>query len=325
MNARDLRRIPLWVGLKLAYTLLPVPALFRLARVKGLATFRLSRKRHRALRHLTESFGGTRSEAEIRRIARRHFQFLEVLSVAEVWPQLKDFAGAERCAVEGLGHLDAALAEGKGAIVAATHFGCVRLIKPLLRMRGYPVLQVGFTGAGYRVPGKLTRVGLFVRQTLLRLPSIGPKGSRYNDIEAGINLRPLLAALARNEVVVMLADGRGAGSQQPVRVVGRTIRMTPGLFTVAQATAAAVIPAFVVDGDGRGVPFRLEFCAALDPPGSGSPEHSLELFAAVYERYIERYPHLCRWSARHFDDHERGVTAEAAWRSKARQTGAAAR
>ena len=58
VEARDLWRIPLWVGLKLAYTLLPMPILFPLARVKGLATYRLSRNRHRALGRLTESFGG---------------------------------------------------------------------------------------------------------------------------------------------------------------------------------------------------------------------------------------------------------------------------
>jgi lauroyl/myristoyl acyltransferase len=302
-ETRDLVRIPLWAGLKLAFTVLPMRLIFRLARLKGRAAWLVSSRRGLTESRLGETFAASRPPGEIRRIARRHFESVEMLAVARCWPDVRGSAGPDSCPVEGLDNLRAALAGGKGAILLAVHFGYPMLIKPLLLAKGISTSMVGLPGPGSRTLLKRTRVGRFVWRTVLRLPS-----TRHSNIPAGVNLRPLMAALSRNEAVVMLADGRRGGMQVPVPVLGRPILMTPGVFTVSRTTGAPVLPAFLVDGDRRG-PLRLEVLPPVEVPEGASSSDGLQRFVEIYETYIERYPHLWRWSTGHFENHERAAAA----------------
>jgi KDO2-lipid IV(A) lauroyltransferase len=296
---------------KLGFMMLPARALFRLARVKGMMTSLLSQTRRQVRAQLRHCFGETNSEAELRRIARRYFQFAEANAIVGFWPQLRSFNGSDACRIEGLEHLDAALERGKGAILLSFHLGYTRLIKPVLRARGYPVLLVGTarqrdrltSAAGRRWPRRVarrhaSRLEGLVRWRLLRLPMRIPDG----DIEPGINIRPVLAALARNEVVCVLADGKRAGAQLSGRVLGIQTGISPGVFSIAAASEAVLLPAFVVDASERvGAALQLEISPPLVPAQGTLASHGFEQFIPVLERYVERYPYMLRWGTHRFE------------------------
>lgn len=301
VDAKDLYRIPLWFGRKVLYTFAPVPLLFRLARARAAVRWLVPTTRRRTVARMERFFGETKRHAEVRQIARRHLEFAERRDLARIWPYIQEFADHESCSVEGLEHLRDALADGRGVILATMQFGYGHLIKPLLELRGYPVSLVGKTEQS--APARFTRVGLFVHSSLLRLPRGGHP--QLADIQAGINLRPLLAALSRNEILLIPIDNPGVpakgrtGSARPISVLGKNVLFAPGAISIARTTGAAVLPTFVVDSnDTSPIGIRLAICSPLDiersPSRSKDKHASLERFAAVFEEYVQRYPHLFR-------------------------------
>jgi KDO2-lipid IV(A) lauroyltransferase len=298
VEAKDLYRIPLWTTRKALYALVPVPLLLRLYAAKGTVRWLVSNERGQVLSRMERFFGETKSEQEIRRIARRHLEFTARRDLTKRWPHIQGFRSRETCKVEGLEHLDAALAAGGGAILVTMHFGYGRLFKPLLESRGYTARAVGRTEASRAVPKRFTRVGLFVHSRLLRLRRTrrGPA-----DLQAGINLRPLLAALSRNEILILPMDNPGShglgrqGSLRPVPVLGKHILFSPAPISMARRTATPLLPAFVVDSDDRGG-IRLDILPPLELQRSDRPREdmdtNLERFALVFEDYLRRYPYL---------------------------------
>jgi lauroyl/myristoyl acyltransferase len=277
-------------------------------------------ERRETLSELRRALGPELDERELRRIARRAFEFRAVRGLTEVWPSLQGFAGSERCRIEGLERLDAALERGNGALLLTTHFGYGRSIRHLLNARGYTVRTVGFAGTGYRVPSRFTRVGRLFYVRLLRIPYIPRKGVTDSDLEAGINLRPLLAALGRNEALLLTADGFGAASLRPAEILGRTLQLTPGVFSLARASGATVLPVFAVDSGKPAAGIRIDVCPAIPVGGEESVDGAIGLFLAELERYVRAYPHLWRWQGRYLRSHQRGRPgAEESWRAAARR------
>jgi lauroyl/myristoyl acyltransferase len=300
VEAKDLYQIPLWIATKALYAGVPVPLLFRLFEAKGTVKWLVSKERGQVLSRMERFFGETKSEEELRHIARRRLEFTARRDLTKRWPHIQGFAGRETCEVEGMEHLDAALAAGRGAILATMHFGYGRLFKPLLESRGYTARGVGRTEASRAVPKRFTRVGLFVHSRLLRL-----RRTRHGsaDLQAGINLRPLLAALSRNEILLLPLDNPGShglgrqGSLRPVPVLGKRILFSPGPLNLARRTATPLLPAFVVDSDDRGgIGIRLDILPPLELQRSDRPREdmdtNLERFAVVFEDYLRRYPYL---------------------------------
>jgi Kdo2-lipid IVA lauroyltransferase/acyltransferase len=300
-EATDLYRIPLWIAEKVLYAVVPVPLLFRLFEAKGTAKWLVSKKRGQILSRMERFFGDTRSKEELRRIARRRLEFTARRDLTRRWPHIQGFARRETCEVEGLEHLDTALAAGRGAILTTMHFGYAGLMKPLLESRGYRAWVVGRQSTQV-FPKRFTRVGLLVYSRLLRLP---PTRRNPANLPAGINLRPLLAALSRNEILIQPLDAPGIhglgrkGSYRPVSVLGRNILFASGPISMARGTATPLLPAFVVDSDDRGgggIGIRLDILPPLELQRSDRPREDMdtnvERFAVVFEDYLRRYPYL---------------------------------
>src|SRR5207244_10746744 len=109
----------------------------RFAHVYGPARWLGSPGRREASGRLERCLGGTRGKAELRRLALRHFQFLgRDALLKRGWAHVSDLTTSAACRLDGLDHLDEALARGNGAILLSAHFGYGRLIKPFLRLRG---------------------------------------------------------------------------------------------------------------------------------------------------------------------------------------------
>jgi KDO2-lipid IV(A) lauroyltransferase len=304
---RDLYRLPAWVVAKPLYALAPISLHFRLATLKGTFESLVSPRRNATLAALERHLGEECSPAEARRVARRHFQFRRRERLARLWPQIRGFAGVEAIEVEGLEHLDDALAAGKGAILVTAHFGHGRLIKPILRSRGREALVIGHVNPErHDIPPLYTRFGNLVHTRLLRLPRASRFDERWlatvgEDLAASLNLRPHLAALAQNKVLLAPADGR-AWAPRRIPVLGVDAYFASGAVSVARATGAPALPAFVVDEPRRGDPIglRLVIHRPLDLQLSrdANDDHDVNLrrFAAVFEEQIRANPHNWQWT-----------------------------
>jgi lauroyl/myristoyl acyltransferase len=305
----DIYRIPALLATKVLYTVPPASLLLRLATLRGaLDSVQLRHRRAQVIaslrRHLSEE-----DQRQLRSITRRYFEFRARGRLARIWPMIRGFAGAEQIEVDGLAHLDEALAAGRGAILVSAHFGHGRLIKPVLRMHGRRVLLVGMIPHGRNVPDfpgvRLSRLGERVSEALGL-----PRWSRFDaawretvgeDLPAALNLRPHVAALARNDVLVMLADGRSARRLVRAPVLGMDVHFAPGAMSIARATGAPVLPTFVVDDAERrgGIGIRLVIHPPLDLQTTSDSKRDLDVnirrFAAVYEQQVRTHPHNWHW------------------------------
>lgn len=310
----DLYRVPLWALTKIVYTLAPASLLLRLATLRGTLDSFSSPLRHEAREALARHMPETTGAKNLPDVLRRHFQFRGRGRFVRLWPQIRDFTGSEKIAVQGLDHLDEALSHGKGAILVTAHFGYARLIKPVLRSRGREVLLVGNLRPGmpdFRLElfglRAFTQAGSFVHTRLLRLPRWSRIDARFQettgiDLPTGMNLRPHVAALRRNATLIILIDGRRAQALRAVAIHGMQVYMAPGAVSLARATGAALLPTFVVDDPTtRSTRLRLVIHPALElqitEDAEGDLDAWLRQFAAVYEDHVRAQPHNWYWHA----------------------------
>lgn len=297
----DLFRVLVWLFAKLAYAVAPVPMLFLFARLKGYARSFYSKDRFDVKKNLTSIFRHEKSAQEIQTLACQHFAHLSRLDLSKIWRKIQNFSGLEQCEVEGLEHLDAALRERKGVILLTAHYGYSRMIKHALRQRHYTVWI-----AGPLIPKdkskKRTRFANWMFEEVLKLPEFSIM--EENDFATTLNVRPLVQALSRNEILMLTADGLRSSNLIEGRILGERTAFATGSISLARGTGAVILPAFGVDS-GKGL-IGLKVCIepALGLEWSDNPKEdlrtNLEKFIPVFETYIKRYPHLSRWTRRDF-------------------------
>ncbi|MEK7728149.1 MAG: lysophospholipid acyltransferase family protein [candidate division KSB1 bacterium] len=295
-----------WLCGKMFYAVAPVPLLFLWANLKGWYKSLTSPQRTAAYNNLFAVFGDVKSEREIRALVRRHFQYAEKNELTYLLPRLPVFARPERWPVEGLEHLEAALAAGKGAILLSAHYGYARMIKPILSMRGYKVSIVG-PKAGIRYSrrykqereqkrSEFTRFGKFMHQRL----QVARDSYDVIDLAATLNIRPLVQVLKRNEILFIQGDGLHAANLVNVEILGQSIPFPQGIMSIARGTGAAVVPVFAVDTPGNlGLRIVIETPICFGEDVAAAPDTAaahIEKFARVFESYVKRYPHLYRWT-----------------------------
>jgi lauroyl/myristoyl acyltransferase len=298
----DVYQIPVWALTKAIYSLAPISVQLRYANFRGIVASHRSPIRAEISAALERHVGEGRTARDLRVVARRYFQYRCRGRVATLWPQIRELSGSD-VEIAGAHWLDEALSGGKGAIVVTAHYGHTRLLKPILRAHGYDALLVGH-GRSNAPPEVFTRLGQFVHTRLLRLPSRADERRKRTigaDLPAALNLRPHLAALRRNQVLIILADGYAARALTPIPVVGITAHFASGAVSLARTTGAPAVPAFVVDEPWRRQPhgLRLVVHPPLELQMTDDPkadhEVSLRRFAAVYEEQILAHPQNCHW------------------------------
>lgn len=295
----DLAQAFAWLMQKISYTLLPMPLLFWQARMRGRWHAWTSPERAEIERNIVSVLGDFKSAHEVKLVARRFFEHEERQALSRIWHKLHGFAGLDRCKIEGLSYLDEALRAGKGVILLTAHFGYSRLLKYALRLKNYKVWLVGPKVSSNRRK-QMSSWGKKVYYDWLNMPEFS--AAEENDFEAGLNVRPLAQALARNEILVLTADGLRASNLMPVQLLGQTSAFATGSVSLARGTSATILPAFVVDADTDliGMKICLEPALALEHTDNPKEDYrvSLERFAKIFESYMRRYPHFLQWSRR---------------------------
>lgn len=227
-----------------------------------------SRAQHRALLHasLIET-GKTMSEA----------------GALWLWPRARLLALVR--GVSGEEHLRAALAEGKGAIVATPHLGAWEIMG-LYLSAFYPMTSL------YRPP-RLAALAALVRAGRERF------GARLVPVDAG-GVRALYRALGNGEVIGMLPDqepGIGNGMYAPLfGVAANTLVLLPRL---AIKTGAPVIFCYA-ERLPRGRGYHLHFVPAPPVINAAPVEHSVREMNKMVEALVRRCPQQYQWGYKRF-------------------------
>jgi KDO2-lipid IV(A) lauroyltransferase len=292
----DLYWALIWAITKISYLIVPVPLLFLFVNVKGYVLSFISPKRAKVRESLSSFFGDTKSEKELRVIARRYFQYMERLNLSLLWPKIQGFAWADKCAIEGLQHLEAALAQGKGAILLTSHFGYSRLIKPLLKRKNHKVWLVGPQNMQDNSE-PWSKFADFAYNKLLKMPVFSLREN--NDLPTTLNVRPLVQVLQRNEILVLTADGLRASNLVPVKIGPEMVPFAAGSVSLARGTGTMILPTFVVDSGKGLIGLKMVIGKPLELQHSRDQKDdfqvNLERFGRIFEDLVYRYPQLYRW------------------------------
>ena len=188
-----------------------------------------------------------------------------------------------RCELEGLEHLRAALAAGRGAILMAAHMGNAALVPLRLASAGWPVSVL------YK-ESRMMSADFF----LAGLERYGIQG-----IAANAGLRAygqMLAALKQGRIVFLMLDQgvKQARDGQVHRFLGKDMPMPAGPAQLARAARAPVVPAATLAASPR---WRF----ALQPPlalGADSLDADVATLVGATERIVLERPELWSWPQR---------------------------
>lgn len=190
-------------------------------------------------RHLQRVHGEPLTGAELNREVGRAFA-----SYSRYWLESFRLRGRSRAEVvagmawEGVEHVEAARANGKGAIFVIPHLGGWEWGGAWLAAMGYPVTVVV---EALDPPELFEWFADFRRALGMEVVAIGPS--------AGAEI---LRALKANHTVCLLSDRNVGGAGVEVEFFGERTELPAGPATLAIRTGAALLPAAVYFGDRRG-------------------------------------------------------------------------
>lgn len=248
---------------------LPAGPRYALAGAGGHAWYRLSREQGRAARHNYGAvLGRAPDDPATDRLARAAFaNYGRMLADFVLLGSIQPAELAARVSLDGREHLDAALAGGRGCIMAVPHMGSWDVGGSIAGVLGYRIAAVT-----ERFPGSLDEAVAGTRRAL---------GMRV--IPSGrAAVRQVLTELRSNSIVALVCDlPDGPGLE--VELFGRRVVLPGGPAALAVKSGAPVLPACTWrSGPGR---YHVHIEAALAPPSASGREGAGELMQAVARRF----------------------------------------
>jgi KDO2-lipid IV(A) lauroyltransferase len=237
----------------------------------GSAWFLLSaRQRRAALDNYAAVLGADPDDPRVARVARRAFQnygrmLMDFLLLGSLSPEEL----GTRMSYDGREHLDAALARGRGAIMALPHMGSWDMAGSFAASLGYKVWAVA-----EKFPGSLNDAVLKTRERFgLKVVGLGRSA-----------VRTLNEALHENGIIALVCDLE-QGPGVPVRFFGRRAIVPGGPAALALKHGAAVITA---------APYATSYGhyhVHLDSPIQISADETRE---GLMQRVVERFEGFIR-------------------------------
>ncbi len=241
-----------------------------------------SQQRKLASEHLRCSLS-LLDEQSVRTIVKQCFQNLGKTVVEFMrFPRLDKQQIQQYVKLEGVEHVEQALAQGKGAIILTGHFGNWELLAASISATVAPLTPI-------------------VRE--LRSPRLNALVSRYREkagyatIDRDTGIRHALRCLKRNELIGIVADVDTTVSGVFVDFFGRPAYTPYSPVAIAIKTGAVILPSFIIrqpDGSHR---------AIIEPPLALKRTHvrekdiviNTQRFTKIIESYIREYPAQWIW------------------------------
>ncbi len=214
--------------------LLPLPWVSAFGAAFGWFLFRVTGfARAQALRNLEIAFGGTLTERERRRVARRCYQLYGAM-VAEFLslPRLKPEHLARRLTMANPEVLDAARAEGKGVLLFVAHFGSWETLGAALAAAGYPITVYAGGQRNTLVDDQINGIRTAMGEVAV---------TRWNG-----GARGLLRGLRAKHITALVADQHESTKRHYVGYFGQPVSVSPGPYLLARHTGAPVVFATTV-------------------------------------------------------------------------------
>jgi lauroyl/myristoyl acyltransferase len=237
----------------------------------GSAWFLLSAAQRRAaLENYAAALGTDPGDPNVARVARRAFQnygrmLMDFLLLGSLSPEEL----GKRMSYDGREHLDAALARGRGAIMAVPHMGSWDMAGSYAASLGYSVWAVA-----EKFPGSLNDAVVKTRERFgLKVVSLGRSA-----------VRTLSDALHDNGIIALVCDLE-QGPGVPVRFFGRRAIVPGGPAALALKNGAVVITA---------APYatsRGHYHVHLDAPMQISRDETRQ---GLMQRVVERFEDFIR-------------------------------
>ena len=276
----------LWLGLGVlrVTVLLPHAWQIRVGRLAGWLSYKLMPRRRRIAQINIDLCFPDLTEAARRSLVKRHFSSLGMALIegAMCW-WLADERIQRLGRVEGLEHLEAALAKGRGVIMFTGHFTALDLGGRFLTLRA-PV------SALYRPHGNPLFEEIVRRGRERSAEQAIPK----NDV------RRMLRALRDNHAIWYAPDQSHRRKHSAViPFFGVPAPTNTATSTFARMSGAAVVPFFperLSDGTG----YRLVICPALENFPSDDPVADAQRTNHLLEEQIRRIPEQYLWVHRRF-------------------------
>lgn len=196
--------------------------------------------------------------------------------------------------VEGQCHLDRALAQGRGAILLASHFGSFGMLLAGLVFRGYRLSQI-FT----LTPSPHHRTWGWMERAVIRAKVRCWPRDRIELVfwQPGGYLRPMYRRLCGGVTVVLYGDGARGQRFTHVPFLGCSLALSIGPFKMAARAQVPLIPAFIVRQADDRHRLILEPPLALSDDTPANLQRGAEQYAAHLARYVVAYPdHWFTWA-----------------------------
>ena len=272
-----------------AALLLPRRVLLAIGSGVGWLESVLDRRHSRvALANLRSVYGPELPEKEIRRIARacwRHFGRTLFDSLA--FPKLSAKSVGTVVEYEGLEHIRAAYARGKGVILFSAHFGHWELVALMQGYLGMPLALVARPLDNHR----LERMVAGLRS-----------GSGNTVVHKRSAWRAMLEAIRRKIGVAIMMDQDARGQGVFVPFLGRPASTTPSLALLALRTGAAVVPVYSLPLEGGR--WKVVYQPEVEVRETGDRDADvLRVTAectAIVESWVRSHPELWLWMHRRF-------------------------
>jgi lauroyl/myristoyl acyltransferase len=282
---------------------LPAPLAYGVACLRGDLRYRWDRRsREEVMRCLEVVLGDQLSPGERARVARDYFRIRSCQPIDVLRLSGKGRLLAKLVEIRGLEHLEAALAGGKGAIIASAHFGSsASPAFSLLAARGLPITPVGRRPSQFAFLLKRSTIErFFYRQLIqkplvhhLRRPTIEP---RVGKLDMAVQAASILR---QNEVIAICLDPAVAREEDRARAVqvnflnGKAL-LLPGAITIAQLMGTPVLMSFMR----RSADWRHQVLEISPPvPLDGDTVTAFERCLAKVEEAIRQNPaHWHGWN-----------------------------
>jgi KDO2-lipid IV(A) lauroyltransferase len=216
-----------------------------------------------------------------------HVAHVWAMLVPDILPYLTKDQIRQLGEVRGMEHLEAALAQGRGAVLISAHFGSHGyLIVALLAAYGCPVTAV--SGLESTQVGSEEPDGSWLYRKLVHPVRMAPRPS-LPFLTRGLVLDPkVFEILKRNEVLWLQGDMHLTVKQAleekfalPVPFLWGTAAVRSGPVRLPKVTGAPVLPTFAVRHGSR-------LIVEIEPPLTLTPGASREALTTDLRAYLER-------------------------------------
>ena len=241
--------------------------------------------RRRIVKNLGAAFGEVYSEASKKGLAKgvqEHF----VRNLVECFLQVAQPDHVRKTVtVQGIEHLDAALAKGNGVIALGAHIGNFVLVGARLGVEGYPFHTL------FRIPSD-PRIGTIICNYLP--PRLHQRVIPSRPRRAAV--RQILSALKRNEIVFILGDNLKKGKVQTL-FFGQRVFSPRGPVSLALRSGAAVVPLYLIRNYQGGMDLIIEpeICLTRNGRLSEDITQNTRHIVGYLENLIRRYPDQWNW------------------------------